>query len=99
MSLSIRHSTTEDLANLRNSSGHTVADLVALNIGQIGENIVVRRGVSVRAAPGIKLSGVTHPSGNIHKANNLQYGRFGALLAFAKEDNVGVIPRGETLGR
>ncbi len=78
--------------------GKTLADLVALNIGQIGENIVFNQGVqlSTTKSSKVKFFGFTHPSSNLHK-EGLSYGRYGVLLAITK-DKDGVIPEGQTLG-
>lgn len=82
--VAVKQSTKDDLSALKDSaSGQTVADLVALDIGQIGENIVARRGVSLQGA-GLRVAGVTHPSGKLN-TQKLQYGRYAAVVAYTVE--------------
>ena len=42
--------TAEQLGLLKSSDNTTLADLIALNIGQIGENMVLRRGAGLFSA-------------------------------------------------
>ena len=61
--LSIQHSDKETLKSLQAANGQALGDLIALNIGQIGENIVFSRAVTMTAAgPDYSLCGLTHPS-------------------------------------
>lgn len=86
------------LSSLKSESGKSLSDLVALYIGQIGENIVLRRGVTFSCQKdGHRLIGLTHPSGSITSTNRVQYGRYGTLLAYAKDPNSGLIPEGQTV--
>ncbi len=87
--------TQQDIGALKDTKGHSLADLVALNIGQIGENLVTRRGVCLNAdsGAGAKVSGVTHPSANIH-TKEVQYGRYGAAMVYTVEEG-GVMPSGQ----
>ena len=41
--------------------GKSLADLVALNIGQMGENLALGRVTMVRAGEGARLAGLCHP--------------------------------------
>jgi len=83
----------------------TLADLVALNIGQIGENILLRRATTISTSnlgdgdkENIKLSIVTHPSASpTSESGNVAYGRFGVILAYSKKKNVGTLPEGQTV--
>ena len=86
----------------------TLADLVALNIGQIGENLVLNRAATVSTnipnkfpnGEELKLAVVTHPSGNPSSdTNNVAYGRFGVIMAYSKDENVGILPEGQTVGK
>ena len=85
----------------------TLADLVALNIGQIGENILLRRATTISTSnlddgdkENIKLSIVTHPSASpTSESGNVAYGRFGVILAYSKKKNVGTLPEGQTVGK
>jgi len=103
-----------DLANLnvaaKEAGGNTktLADLVALNIGQIGENLTLRRAVLFKVnkeavdpnVEEVKLSALTHPSANIHSSDSVAYGRFGSILAYAKDKQRSgepVLPEGQTV--
>lgn len=79
-----------------------------MNIGQIGENIVLQRAstfsTSVLEKPGkdedIKLAVVTHPSANpCSDSNNVAYGRFGVIMAYSKNKDIGILPEGQTPGK
>eukprot|EP00096_Caligus_rogercresseyi_P012490 TRINITY_DN5241_c0_g1_i1.p1 TRINITY_DN5241_c0_g1~~TRINITY_DN5241_c0_g1_i1.p1 ORF type:complete len:304 (-),score=83.28 TRINITY_DN5241_c0_g1_i1:185-1069(-) len=81
----------------QSEEGKSLADLIALNIGQIGENIVLKRGFLLSVPEGMNIASVTHPSSRIDN-EDVQYGRFGSVLAYSKDPNVGVIPEGQTVG-
>ena len=93
------------LDKIPTSQDKTLADLVALNIGQIGENIILRRAVTVstnepNSANNVKLAIVTHPSATpTANKSNVAYGRFGVILAYSKNDGVGILPEGQTEGK
>jgi elongation factor Ts len=99
-SLSIQHSDRESLSSIITGNGQTLGDLVALNIGMIGENIVLGRAITMTSDGGnFRLSGLTHPSSaKVYKSDKVQYGRFGALMAFAEVDGGSAMPlaQGET---
>ena len=89
------------------SGDKTLADLVALNIGQIGENLVLRRAVTFAAQSPDKLGKdedvhlaiVTHPSAfPSSDSNTVVYGRFGVIMAYSKDKNVGILPEEQTVG-
>ena len=84
----------------------SLADLVALNIGQIGENIVLQRASifsthildNSKQGDDIKLAVVTHPSANPYSdSNNVAYGRFGVIIAYSKNKDIGILPEGQTV--
>ena len=84
----------------------SLADLVALNIGQIGENIVLQRAsifsTHILDTSGkredTKLAVVTHPSANpCSDSNNVAYGRFGVIIAYSKKKDIGILPEGQTV--
>ena len=88
--------------------GKTLADLVALNIGQIGENLVLRRAVTFSTScldknekgEDIRLAIVTHPSAlPSTDGSNVVYGRFGVIMAYSKDKRIGILPEGETVGK
>jgi len=43
--------------------GHSVVDMTALEVGNIGENIAVRRGVFLRAEDTQRLASYVHATG------------------------------------
>lgn len=96
--LLVKHISKSDLESLASSSsGQKLSDMVALNIGQIGENIVIKRGVTFSAGSGVDVFGSTHP--NVSKdSNRVQCGRFGSLIALSK-DGKGNLEEGKTLGK
>ena len=73
--------------------------MLALHIGQIGENMVLRRGIRFSAPDGFELAGLTHPSASVHKSNDVQYGRYGVIMGYSKDDNMGTIPKDQTTGK
>nr|ACO15630.1 Elongation factor Ts, mitochondrial precursor [Caligus clemensi] len=89
----------EEMSEWRSLSeeGKTLADLIALNIGRIGENIVLKRSVLFSVPEGVSLSAVTHPSARIDNEDVL-YGRLGTILAYSKDPHHGIIPEGQTVG-
>ena len=61
--VSIQRSDRETLKSLAAANGQSLGDLIALNIGQIGENIVFSRAVTMTTSgSGYSLCGLTHPS-------------------------------------
>ena len=92
------------LDKIPTSQDKTLADLVALNIGQIGENIILSRAATISTNESntdkIKLAIVTHPSANpTASKTNVAYGRFGVIIAYSKKDDVGILPEGQTVGK
>jgi len=90
------------LDKIPTSQDKTLADLVALNIGQIGENIILSRAATISTnesnTDNIKLAIVTHPSANpTASKSNVAYGRFGVIIAYSKKDDVGILPEGQTV--
>jgi len=83
------------VADMTGGDGKSLADLVALNIGQIGENIALGGVTLFRAGPGVKLSGLSHPSSGQVETEKLQFGRYAALLAYTKHPE-GIVPEGLT---
>lgn len=106
--LTIDHLEKEPLATIRTSESQdkTLADLVALNIGQIGENIVLRRAATFAVqSPNkvgkedVKFAIVTHPSAfPSSDSNNVVYGRFGVIMSYSKDENIGILPEQHTVG-
>ena len=66
---------------------------------QIGENIVLRRGVTFTCnKSGFTVTGLTHPSSSATAPNRISYGRYGTFMAYAKVPDSGIIPEGQTEG-
>jgi len=80
----------EAVAALPGGEGKTLADLVALNIGHIGENLALGKVTLFKAGDGVKLSGLSHPSVESQEMDKLQTGRYSALLSYTvnKEDPI-----------
>lgn len=76
--------------------GSSIADLIALNIGQIGENMAVGRSSLFFAKPGsgVKLAGLTHPNVGSTR-NRLLSGRYATLMAYTMSGE-GQLPEGYT---
>jgi len=83
------------VADMSGGEGKTLADLVALQIGQIGENIALGGATLFTAGPGVQLSGLCHPSSGSVETEKLQFGRYAALLAYIKHPE-GILPEGLT---
>lgn len=73
------------LKTLSALDGKTIADHSALTIGNLGENIVVRRALCMNVPSDVKLIGITHPAPV--EPSPVCYGKYGALLAFKTEEN------------
>lgn len=78
----------ESLKNLKMESGQTVSDLVALLIGNIGENMAVRRAVAIKSDEQFLLSSYVHAAGpDVKMTGGCLFGRYGALLRYKQLDN------------
>jgi len=83
----------DQVATIKVDDGKTLADVVALNIGQIGENIALGDVTVIKAVPGVKLSGLSHPSSGNPDLSKLQFGRHAAIMAYKSEPG-GILPDG-----
>lgn len=83
----------EDLSRLRVSEGVTLADHVAFVIGRLGENMSVKRAVTIGVPSDWHIGSYVH--GSVPGQTDVAMGRYGALVVFqgGKEEQV------ETLGR
>jgi elongation factor Ts len=75
----------EQVQQLTDGKGKTLADLVALSIGQIGENIALGKVTLFQAGEGVRLAGLSHPSPGGGDMSQLQSGRYASLLAYRGE--------------
>ncbi|XP_067687790.1 elongation factor Ts, mitochondrial-like [Haliotis asinina] len=67
--------------DLQTAGGKTLADMVALEVGSVGENMSLRRAVHLRAAENNFLSSYVHVSGaEINTNSECRLGKFGSLL-------------------
>ncbi|KAF7280375.1 elongation factor Ts, mitochondrial [Rhynchophorus ferrugineus] len=73
------------LKSLKTEDGTTLADKLALMIGNVGENATLKRAVCLKVNNGIYLEGYAHPSGNTK--GNVHLGRLGGLVALKSLDN------------
>jgi elongation factor Ts len=69
----------EQVGALTDREGRSLSDLVALNIGQIGENLALGNATLVKAGEGEAICGLCHPSSGA--SGDVQYGRYAALLS------------------
>ncbi|KAG5677114.1 hypothetical protein PVAND_006897 [Polypedilum vanderplanki] len=74
---------SESLKNLKLEDGKMLSDHLALLIGKIGENTVLKRAICYKTADTIKLFGFTHPAPeSIDEEGKVIMGRYGAIAAF-----------------
>ncbi|KAJ9589752.1 hypothetical protein L9F63_017054 [Diploptera punctata] len=73
---------SERLKSLSCEDGKSLADHTALLIGNVGENVTLRRAYCLQAGEGISVAGYTHPAPS-HVQKTL-FGKYGALIAFKK---------------
>ncbi|KAK3748106.1 hypothetical protein RRG08_040587 [Elysia crispata] len=69
-----------ELDQIKTSEHGTLADIVSLNIGNLGENMSLRRGVFLQAGENNILSSYVHPSGGDAAGKRLLLGKYGAVL-------------------
>jgi len=83
------------VGNIVGEEGKSNSDLVALNIGQIGENIALGDATIIKVDSNSKLSGLSHPSSGNLELSKLQFGRYASILAYTSQSG-GVLPEGQT---
>lgn len=77
------------LAALRDGD-RTLADLLALYIGQLGENMQLQRAVFLRsnAPEAVRISGYVHAASKVFQPiSGIAFGRYGALVAWRSESD------------
>jgi len=100
--VSIEEMSKEALAEVATPDGKTLGDLVALNIGQIGENLILKRAILFKIGQSqsnqeVKLSALTHPF-TAASVDDVAYGRFGSILAYTSDKtNKKVLPNGQSI--
>lgn len=69
---------------LNSLEGKCLADHVAVTIGNLGENIILRRATCLNTKDtGLKVMGLTHPSNII--GLNFFSGKYGSLIVYRKQ--------------
>lgn len=69
-----------EVGSLMNEENKTLSDLVALEIGNIGENMAVRRACYMQVADGNTLGTYVHPAGTYINLDNCIMGRFACAV-------------------
>ncbi|CAG5123323.1 unnamed protein product [Candidula unifasciata] len=75
-----------ELDQIVGSDQATLADIIALNIGNIGENMSLRRGTFFRADSGCVLSSYVHPSGGNKSPKSILFGKYGAIVEMKQKN-------------
>lgn len=70
------------LRNLKLEDGKTLADQLAMLIGNIGENATLRRATCFKVADSIQLAGIAHPEPEETTESLAQVGKYGTIIAF-----------------
>lgn len=65
--------------------GKPLEDHLALMIGTVGENAILRRASCFKATEPIHLAGYTHPSTTDLVENELNFGKYGTIVALKSE--------------
>lgn len=73
---------SDSLKNLKLDDGKPLSDHLALLIGKLGENTVIRRAICYKAAEAIKLFGITHPTPDTIEDGKVIMGKYGTIAAF-----------------
>ncbi|KAJ1526264.1 hypothetical protein ONE63_009419 [Megalurothrips usitatus] len=72
------------LGSIPGPDGKSLADHVALQIGVLGENMILKRALLVSANENILLSGYSHPAPQ--QQSEIWLGKYGALVAYNTKD-------------
>lgn len=75
----------EQIRNMTSSDGKSLGDLVALTIGNVGENMTPARAVRMAVNPELQLVGYAHPSNN---DEGPKLGKFGTILALKTQESI-----------
>jgi len=77
---------SSEMMALNSSEGKQLSDHVAVTIGHVGENIVLRRAICLNTKDtGLNIMGITHPS---HTTGlNFFSGKYGSLIVYRKQQN------------
>lgn len=72
----------ESLKNLKLDDGKTLKDHLALMIGTVGENALLKRAICYKAPETVQLYGYTHPAPEAIVDGQLLLGKYGTIAAF-----------------
>lgn len=72
----------DSLKNLVLEDGKTLAEQLALLIGNVGENATLRRATCFKVADSVQLAGASHPELANSASNPIQFGKYGSIVAF-----------------
>jgi len=74
------------LSEIKSSNNMSLGDMVALCVGNLGENMALRRAAFVRADPESKLSFYVHPSAPGKNIKKFQMGKYGSIVDMVQTD-------------
>jgi len=75
----------EDLGQIKSRSAGTLADMIAVNLGNLGENMALRRGSFLRADDNSELACYVHPSAPGNTQTRLQVGKYGVVVELSRQ--------------
>ncbi|XP_076367604.1 elongation factor Ts, mitochondrial isoform X2 [Tachypleus tridentatus] len=74
-----------ELGTFHSPSGKSLLDAIALTIGHLGENIVVKRAICMKSQNDAIIAGYTHPiTDPIYQADVAMIGKYGTLVALCQ---------------
>jgi elongation factor Ts len=76
----------DSLKNLTTNEGKTLADELALMIGTVGENSVLRRALCYKTPESIELCSFSHPVSEEQLSGNFSFGKYGVIGAFSPSE-------------
>ncbi|XP_014467794.1 PREDICTED: elongation factor Ts, mitochondrial [Dinoponera quadriceps] len=79
----------EALKTLSAGDGKTLGDHAALTIGNVGENISLRRALAISVQPDVTLFGCTHPAPM--NPIPVSFGKYGALVAVKTKESDNIL--------
>lgn len=78
------------MLSLISCKGQKLADCVAVTIGNLGENIILKRATCINTKDtDLIIKGLTHPCDTI--GSNLLCGKYGSIIIYQKQQNNGNI--------
>ncbi|NP_001073504.1 elongation factor Ts, mitochondrial [Danio rerio] len=88
---------SEDMSKLNAPDGPSLADQLALTIGRLGENIAMRRAVSLSVPSDWHIGSYIH--GTVAGQVGIEMGRYGSLVVFQGEPKEGTYALGRKLAQ